>query len=227
MTSSRCSSPEITPRPDKSARFQSGRGGGDSDLHALTIVGQRIGELLRLVGVGLQEGAGVRFEAFARARVPVLLRTAVALSGDLGLAEDLVQDVLLKAHQRWDRISRLDAPESYLRRMLVNEFLSWRRKWARVIPSEEVVAVDQHPDHASAHADRQLLRDEINRLPKHQRTVLALRYYARLSDAEIAEAMGCRTSSVRAFASRALAPLRVEPALRVEYFVPAEKEGPA
>ena len=167
------------------------------------------------------------FEAFARARVPVLLRTAVALCGDLGLAEDLVQDVLLKAHLRWERIRRLDAPESYLRRMLVNEFLSWRRKWARIIPSDEVVVVDQHPDHAGAHADRQLLRDEMNRLPKRQRTVLALRYYAGLSDAEIAEAMGCRPSSVRAFASRALATLRVEPALRVEYLVPTEEGRPA
>ena len=165
------------------------------------------------------------FEAFARARVPVLLRTAVALCGDVGLAEDLVQDVLLKAHLRWERIGRLDAPESYLRRMLVNEFLSWRRKWARIIPSDELVVVDQHVDHASAHADRQLLRDEINRLPKRQRTVVALRYYAGLSDAEIAEAMGCRPSSVRAFASRALATLRVEPALRVEYLVPAAEEG--
>src|SRR5882757_6303111 len=105
----------------------------------------------------------VTFEAFAKARVPVLLRTAVALSGDLGLAEDLVQDVLIKVHQRWDEISRLDAPEGYVRRMLVNEFLSWRRKWARIVPHSDVAVVDQRLDHATVHADRQLLRDEINR----------------------------------------------------------------
>jgi len=116
----------------------------------------------------------VTFEAFAKARVPLLLRTAVALSGDLGLAEDLVQDVLLKTHQRWDQISRLDAPESYVRRMLVNEFLSWRRKWARILPQDNLEVVDQHPDHAAVHADRQLLRDEIDRLPKRQRAVLVV-----------------------------------------------------
>lgn len=159
------------------------------------------------------------FEAFARARVLTLLRTAVALSGDLGLAEDLVQDVLYKAYKRWDHISRLDAPESYLRRMLVNEFLSWRRKWGRVVPCDEFVTVDDHPDYASTYADRQLLRAEINRLPRRQRAVIALRYYAGLSDAEIAEAMGWRVGTVRGFASRALATLRVSAALRTEYFV--------
>jgi RNA polymerase sigma-70 factor (sigma-E family) len=160
----------------------------------------------------------VTFEEFARARVLALLRTAVALSGDLGLAEDLVQDVLCKAYTRWDQISRLDAPESYLRRMLVNEFLSWRRKWGRVVPHDELVTVDEHPDHASTYADRQLLRTEIYRLPRRQRAVIALRYYAGLNDAEIAEAMGCRVSTVRGFASRALATLRVSLALRTEYF---------
>jgi RNA polymerase sigma-70 factor (sigma-E family) len=163
------------------------------------------------------------FEAFARQRVPVLLRTAVALSGDLGLAEDLVQDVLLKVHQRWDQIGRLDAPESYVRRMLVNEFLSWRRKWGRIVVHEDVAPPDDRPDHASGHADRVLLRAEIDRLPARQRAVLALRYYAGLSDAEIAEAMGCREGTVRSFASRALATLRVAPALRTEYLATASK----
>ena len=163
------------------------------------------------------------FEAFARERVPVLLRTAVALSGDVGLAEDLVQDVMLKVHQRWDQIGRLDAPESYVRRMLVNEFLSWRRKWGRIVLHDEVLPPDDRPDHASAHADRVLLRAEIDRLPARQRAVLALRYYAGLSDADIAEAMGCRASTVRGFASRALATLRVAPALRTEYVVATSK----
>ena len=147
----------------------------------------------------------------------------MALSGDLGLAEDLVQDVMLKVHQRWDQVSRLDAPESYVRRMLVNEFLSWRRKWGRIVPRDDMVLPDGHPDHASAHADRVLLRSEIDRLPARQRAVLALRYYGGLSDAEIAEAMGCRVSTVRGFASRALATLRVAPTLRTEYLAIASK----
>jgi RNA polymerase sigma factor (sigma-70 family) len=66
------------------------------------------------------------------------------------------------------------------------------------------------PDHAVAHAERDALRTELDKLPKRQRTVLVLRYYAGMSDVEIAEMLGCRPGTVRGYASRALAALRVE-----------------
>jgi DNA-directed RNA polymerase specialized sigma24 family protein len=50
------------------------------------------------------------------------------------LAEDMVQDVLIKLHARWASISVMDAPDAYVRRMLLNDFLSWSRKLARLIP---------------------------------------------------------------------------------------------
>jgi RNA polymerase sigma-70 factor (sigma-E family) len=161
----------------------------------------------------------VTFEEFAAARVPVLIRTAVALSGDLGLAEDLVQEVLIRIHQRWDQIGDLSARDSYVRRMLVNEFLSWRRKWARIVPLGEIASTGAHPDHTTAHADRDLLRQEIRKLSRRRQAVLALRYYSGLTDAEIADAMGCRVSTVRSLASRALADLRIAPTLRSEFTV--------
>lgn len=166
------------------------------------------------------------FEEYAQARVPLLVRTAAALSGDLGLAEDLVQEVLLKVHQRWGHISALEARDSYVRRMLVNEYLSWRRKWARIVPLPDIEVSDAHPDFATAHADRELLRSEINRLPKRRQVVLALRYYAGLTDAEIAEALSCQVSTVRSLASRALTTLRVEPTLLSEFhpgLIPVEE----
>jgi RNA polymerase sigma-70 factor (sigma-E family) len=168
----------------------------------------------------------VTFEEFARARVPVLVRTAAQLCGDLGLAEDLAQEVLLKVHQQWDRIAALDARDGYVRRMLVNEYLSWRRKWARIVPSADVRVIDTQPDHSTEHADRDVLREQISRLPRRRQVVLALRYYGGLSDAEIADALGCRPSSVRSLATRALASLRIDPTLRTEYshpLVPIEK----
>ena len=163
-------------------------------------------------------GLSVDFDKFVTARVPVLVRTATALcGGDLALAEDLVQDVLIKVHRRWASIAELASTDAYVRRMLVNEFLSWRRKWARLVPVAEVRTAERVPDPAAGHADRQLFRAEIGRLPRAKQVVLTLRYYGGLSDAEIAEAMGCSVGTVRSHASRALATLRVQPTLRENY----------
>lgn len=141
----------------------------------------------------------------------VLLRFAMALTGDARLAEDVVQDVLARAFQRWDRIAALDRPHAYIRRMIVNEYLSWRRRWARVQPFAEIEPHDVQPDHATQHAERTGMIARLARLPRKQRAVLALRFYEGLSDAEIAETLGCAVGTVRGDASRALAALRVDP----------------
>ena len=78
------------------------------------------------------------FDEFVAARLPALLRYAAVLTGDRDLAQDVVQDVLLRAHRRWSSIHRLEVPEQYVRRMILNEFLSWRRRWGRVLPVAEV-----------------------------------------------------------------------------------------
>jgi RNA polymerase sigma-70 factor (sigma-E family) len=148
------------------------------------------------------------FEQYAIRRLPVLLGTARAICADNALAEDLVQDVLIKLHARWTVIGSMDAPDAYVRRMLVNEYLSWRRKWSR--PTARLVdGAVTGTDFASAQADRSELLDEIRRLPARQRAVIGLRYYADLTDAEIADLLGCSHSTVRVHASRALKALRV------------------
>jgi DNA-directed RNA polymerase specialized sigma24 family protein len=75
------------------------------------------------------------FDEFAGARLPALLRFATALTGDPDLAKDLVQEVLLRASGRWQQVGQLDRPEAYVRKMVVNEYLSWRRRSWRLIPS--------------------------------------------------------------------------------------------
>jgi RNA polymerase sigma-70 factor (sigma-E family) len=151
----------------------------------------------------------VRFEEFAASRLPALLRFAVVLTGDRGLAEDVVQEVLIRTHAKWRRIGGLDAPEPYVRRMVVNEYLSWRRRWARLIPQAEP-ADRSVADHAAQHAERDALLSELRKLPTRQRAVLVLRYYEGLSDLEIASVLGCSHGTVRGYASRALAALRIE-----------------
>jgi RNA polymerase sigma-70 factor (sigma-E family) len=152
------------------------------------------------------------FEEFADIRLPALLRFAGVLTGDRALAEDVVQEVLIRANARWQNIGQLVRPESYVRRMIVNEFLSWRRRSWRLVPSGTGAELDdrQAPDHAFNHAERDSLLAELAKLPKRQRAVLVLRYYEGLSDTEIAECLGCSPGTVRGYASRALAALRIE-----------------
>jgi len=87
---------------------------------------------------------------------------------------------------------------------------SWRRKWARYIPKADVEPDTRQPDHAEAHAERSALLAEVVKLPRRQRAVLVLRYYEGMSDAQIAEVLGCAETTVRGYAFRGLAALRIE-----------------
>jgi len=152
------------------------------------------------------------FDEFAGTRLPAMLRFATALTGDPDLAKDLVQEVLIRASGRWQKIGQLDRPEAYIRKMVVNEYLSWRRRSWRLIPSEmsSHMTGRPSPDPADAYIERRALLAELAKLSRRQRTALVLRYYEGLSDAEIAEVMGCSQSTVRGHVFRALAALRVE-----------------
>jgi RNA polymerase sigma-70 factor (sigma-E family) len=140
---------------------------------------------------------------------PRLVRTAYAVSGDSGLAEDAVQTAFAKAFRSWRRISGMEAPEAYLRRMTINEVLNDRRLARR---RHEVTSAEP-PDLISAgSSDGASAHDEMWRalstLPPRQRAVLVLRYYEDLSEQQIADALGCRPGTVKSQASAALATLR-------------------
>jgi RNA polymerase sigma-70 factor (sigma-E family) len=150
------------------------------------------------------------FEEFVAARLGVLVRYATVVTWDPHLAEDITQEVLVRAQARWGRIGRLDAPEHYVKRMVVNEFLSWRRRKAAqvvLVPSLEGMTPFV-PDGTGAVDDRDLTRRLIAGLPPKQRAAIALRYYEDLTDAQIGEFLGCRAGTVRSLLSRGLATLR-------------------
>ena len=150
------------------------------------------------------------FEEFVRSDLPGLSRFAAVLCGDRWLAEDVVQEVLARAQGRWTTIAALDRPDAYVRRMIVNEFLSWRRRLRRNVLMSSVPELPSTADLAAQHADREALVAELAKLPRKQRAVIVLRYYGGLSDREIAADLGCSAGTVRSHASRALARLRVE-----------------
>jgi len=156
---------------------------------------------------------GLRLDDVVRVHLPGLVRYATVLTGDGHTAADLVQEVLLRAHVRWNRIAMMERPDLYLRRMVTNEHLSWRRRWStrNVRPeSDETLAVHVDPqlDHAQHVVEDDAMWRQLAMLPPRQRAVLVLRYYEGLSDAEIASVLGTSGATVRSHASSALATLR-------------------
>lgn len=153
----------------------------------------------------------VDFDEFVAARSTHLLRTAYLLTHDHALAEDLLQTALTKSWFAWGRIE--GDPEPYVRKVLFNTYASWwRRKWNGE-QATEVLPDPGTPDHSASAAAGHDLWDAIGRLPKRQRAVVVLRYYEDLSEAETADLLGCSRGTVKSQLSKALAKLRLDPAV--------------
>ena len=152
----------------------------------------------------------VTFDDYVRLRGPALVRLARLIAGDPHLGEDLVQEVLTKAYPRWSRILAGGRPDVYLRQMLVNAHLSWRRKRSsgEVADGAERVERADDADISAEAADRDAMWRLITRLPRKQRVTIVLRFYEDLDDAAIAEILGCSPVTVRTHTMRALAALR-------------------
>lgn len=156
------------------------------------------------------------FREFVANRSPALLRTAVLLSGgDRHAGEDLLQNALIKAAGRWHRI---DEPEAYVRRILYRQQVSrWRlKRRARELSVAEPPDVGADGESSADAELRLLMRGALARLTARQRTVLVLRYFEDLPEAEVARILGCSVGTVRSTNHRSLARLRaLAPELRV------------
>lgn len=151
------------------------------------------------------------FVEYVAGQRTALLRFAVVLTGDLHRAEDIVADVLGRAYEKWDVIRDTSYPHAYVRRMVVNHFISSRRKLSRVRIEGDPAALDTAiPDPAPAHAERDAVLARLATLPTRQRAVLVLHFYEGLSTLEIAAELHCREGTVRSHLSRGLASLRIQ-----------------
>ena len=99
-----------------------------------------------------------------------------------------------------------------MRRILVNTYATWwRRSWNGELPTDELPeAAATSVGDAEGRSD---LWDAMARLPRRQRAVVVLRYFEDLTEAETAETLGCSVGTVKSQASKALAKLRIDPAL--------------
>ena len=148
-----------------------------------------------------------------------LVRLAWLLLHDQGAAEDAVQDAFVATHRNWRSIRQTGGAVGYLHTAVVNTCRSVQRHQVVVDRqrARDAGAADL-PDRRSADsaetqvlraADRGSMIEALRGLPARQREVLVLRYYADLSEAQIAEALGIAPGSVKAHAHRGLSSLRL------------------
>jgi RNA polymerase sigma-70 factor (sigma-E family) len=155
-----------------------------------------------------ETGRDAEFREFVRNRGTPLHQSAYLLCGDWHLADDVVQDTLIKAFEHWKRVRAADNPEAYVRRILINEVRGrWRRR-ERLVPVAEFADEPSVADATDDILRRDGLRKALLTLPLRQRATVVLRYLEGLSERETAAALGCSVGTVKSQSSRALASLK-------------------
>lgn len=124
-----------------------------------------------------------------------MVRLAHLITGSNEVAEDIVQEAFVRMHQSW---GRADHPGAYLRRIVVNGCHTWHRR--RRMERERTV----RPVIEGVEPEGRELLDALARLTPRQRSALVLRFYADMSEAEVAQALGCRPGTVKSLVHRGL-----------------------
>jgi len=142
------------------------------------------------------------FEAFYREQFRPILRTALALTRDVGAAEDLTQDAFLVARNRWDEISQYERPDMFVRRVVVNRSRSRFRSFTREVRAlgrlrGRVHDTGRIPDPAPE------VWEAIASLSRRQAQVVVLAIIEDLSVAEVAEILECGNETVKTHLRRA------------------------
>ena len=140
-----------------------------------------------------------------------LLRTVYLIVRDAAAAEDVVQETLLRVARRWRRVRRMEHRGAYARRIAVNLALDEHRVRAR-----EEAAVERQQAERNGSAPGESIQAEqhvdlitaLSSLSPRARAVIVLRYYGDLSEAQVAETLGCSVGTVKTTHWRALETLR-------------------
>jgi len=185
---------------------QRGRGGGrlfyvDGNVTGVT------GNPGELRDAGRADVAAAAVTDLFRRHHLELVRLALLMTGDVATAEDVVQDAFERLHRRWPSLHRQDSGLAYVRSSVLNGCRSVHRR-ARVARRHAARLAEPPASGADAAADeRSDLMAALLGLPRRQREVLVLRYYADLDVAEIAATLRIGPSTVRSTAARGVAAL--------------------
>jgi RNA polymerase sigma factor (sigma-70 family) len=162
------------------------------------------------------------YEELVRRYQQLALSTAYVVAGDAAEAQDAAQEAFVKAYYALGRFREDALFRPWLMRIVANEAINRRRAARRsanlalraaqafeaaggrpaddAVPSPEATAL--------AHEERRVLLEAVNGLRLEDRMVIAYRYFFELTEAEMAEALGCARGTVKSRLSRALKRLR-------------------
>lgn len=154
--------------------------------------------------------ADAAITALYRSHYAAMVRLATLLLRDSAVAEEVVQDAFVALHRRWHRLRDPSRAIAYLRTSVVHGSRSVQRRRAVAARHPE----DPLPDAPSAEegALRSAAGDAVvaavHSLPRRQREAIVLRYYAGLTESEIAATMNISNGAVKSHTFRAMAALR-------------------
>lgn len=155
-----------------------------------------------------------QFRDFAAVHSVPLRRFAYLLCSDWHLADDLVQNALVKLYRAWPRVQRRETVDRYARQAVLRCWLDERRRpWRRTERRDGVVpdVRDDSSDPAAAGQGawtQDLVLRALTEVPPRQRAVLVLRYWEDRSVAEVAAVLGCSEGTVKSQSARGLQTLR-------------------
>lgn len=164
-------------------------------------------------GGGGRQAREAEFHEFVVARWPRLVRTAYLLTGDRHHAEDLAQATLARTFQGWSRVRASASPDAYVHRIMVRCNAGRFRK-RRVVEHLGELPERGMSDATEQVEQRRALVAALQDLTKKQRSIVVLRFWSDLTEVETAEVVGCSVGTVKSQTHRALAKLRLHPALR-------------
>jgi RNA polymerase sigma-70 factor (sigma-E family) len=170
----------------------------------------RFNKLLQAMAAELGREADPAFTQLYALHYRSLVRLAAMLVRDDLAAERVVQDAFVAAHARWDRLRNPEDALAYLRQAVVNSSRSVLRH-RKVTGNALQLAPPDMPgsEHAVLfRAEQSAVLAALRHLPVRQREAIALRYYAGLSEAEIAAALGISRGAVKSHTARGMEALR-------------------
>lgn len=140
------------------------------------------------------------FEAFFDAEYPRLVTLLTAVCGHRSSAEELAQEAMLRAHQKWGRISRYQLPGAWLRRVAINlaHNHSARRRTERRLLVELAGARRPSSAAVSARCEADEFWTTVRQLPRRQAAAIALHYLEDRPVTEVAEILGCAEGTAKA-----------------------------